>query len=100
MSKESEDFYSGPLLKQSEAGGRAVRYFQVHWSLLLFATLVLASSFYWFEYRPSQIKQACQATIQRGSGSDLAIEFGHLEGVDSGDKRGIIYKRCLASKGL
>lgn len=57
--------------------------------ITILIVLVLGGAFYWFEYRPSQIRQEC---IKKAKASQGNVSFREtLEGH---------YSDCLRSKGL
>ena len=61
-----------------------------HTGLILIALLLLVAAFYWYEWRPSQIKKECH----EGALVDVVAVGGSKEDYES------FYKACLRSKGL
>jgi len=58
-----------------------------YWIIILFFFIILATLFYWFQLRPSQVKKECYNTAEWWSkGEGWAFDYH--------------YRQCLRSKGL
>lgn len=57
-------------------------------SLIFIVLATIAGAFYWFGWRPSQIKKEC---------ANQALEIGGFTGAGSYDQK---FERCLHEKGL
>jgi hypothetical protein len=55
--------------------------------LIIFAFLILGGWFYWFEYRPSMIIEACSTFAEKEANKDLFVYE-------------IIYRHCLRKNGM
>jgi len=76
--------------------------------LIVLAVIVLGGTFYWYEYRPSQIKKECFTTAQEKAKkllktkAELSSEY--KEEVERDlylkDDLDFYYKNCLRKKGL
>jgi len=79
-----------------------------HIGTIILVVMILGFIFYWYEYRPSQIKKKCSIEAQ-----DHAIDLTKTraemrEEYKEGAERGLylrddyeqIYKKCLREKGL
>ncbi len=76
--------------------------------IIILAVTILGFAFYWYEYRPSQIKKECFAIAQEEAKELLKIKAEisgeYKEAVERGlslkDDVESIYKNCLRKKGL
>jgi len=65
---------------------------------ILIIILVLLLSFYWFEYRPSQIKKECSIwAVNQAKGGGLTA---YLKENYNSNVYNDYYTRCLREKGL
>jgi hypothetical protein len=57
--------------------------------IILFVSVILIAGglFYWFEYRPSLVREACSEFAEKESGKDLFVYE-------------IIYRHCMRKNGL
>ncbi len=55
--------------------------------------LILSLSFYWYEWRPTQIRKNCYKEAQERA-TELLVLFSFSEDVE------FFYQRCLREKGL
>jgi hypothetical protein len=55
--------------------------------LIAFVFLTAGGLFYWYEYRPSMIREACSEFAEKESGKDLFVYE-------------IIYRHCMRKNGL
>lgn len=65
-------------------------------NIIVIALLILAGAFYWFQYRPSEIKKDCAEWSKRES-------YYHVGGGEfklDDEEYDIKYKQCLREKGL
>ena len=55
--------------------------------LIIFAFLIVVGWFYWYEYRPSMVREACSNFAEKEADKDMFIYE-------------IIYRHCLRKKGM
>ena len=55
--------------------------------LIVFVFFIAGGLFYWYEYRPSMIREACSEFAEKESGKDLFVYE-------------IIYRHCVRKNGL
>lgn len=53
-----------------------------HWILIVIGLLLIGGVFYWYQYRPSEIRKRCSADLKTGTAYDK------------------IYNDCLRKNGL
>lgn len=63
--------------------------------IILVTLVILSSAFYWFEYRPVQIRKECAKQILISSGVASYAEY--LKETNQSEKE---YKDCLRERGL
>jgi hypothetical protein len=61
------------------------------WYIILLILSLVCGGFYWYEYRPSQIKKECSSSILEKIKNNANM---------TADKAEFSYKLCLAAKGL
>ena len=70
--------------------------------IILIALIILGVSFYWFQYRPSQIRKGCSIQVEkmRKSGKDSVGR--HSVQISVGDREAIngAYNDCIRKSGL
>jgi len=73
--------------------------FKQYWIIIILALLVLGASFYWYQWRPSQIRKECAQTSEdKWNEKKDAFEIDNTE-----NARGyydFYYYSCLHKKGL
>lgn len=64
--------------------------------IILIATIILGFAFYWFEWRPAQIKKECNIkALQETSAAE-----GRLQGTEGISFYNFSFNLCLRNKGL
>ncbi|MDD5098527.1 MAG: hypothetical protein PHD31_02315 [Candidatus Pacebacteria bacterium] len=75
-------------------------------SLLIIVVLAIGSSFYWFQLRPTKIKQECSRSALESAMHDIEVsaEYQKMTTLETSEKtealREKIYYNCLAESGL
>jgi len=72
------------------------------------ALIVLSVAFYWFEWRPSRIRENCMQLVQQGKFSEETVDSGGGNLQQYLASRGLLpkgtvdnlYLQCVRSKGL
>jgi len=62
-----------------------------HWAIILLAIVLLGGAFYWYGYRPSQIKKDCYSS---------SIHMAAQRGNSGSEDYDTFYKWCLDEAGL
>lgn len=65
-------------------------------NIIVLVIVILVSLFYWYEYRPSQVRKDCSTRTCMGTNSRTCIVPYSLSGADKEQ----IYKNCLREKGI